>query len=199
MDKFYLYGSGRDASTRVLRKINPGKNARQVRLGNIVVRPGRRVLVTAAFLEEHASAITAQVAAGYLVVETKPGVRFVKAPDTATDVIASLGDGEGSADTGGGTDEGTSEPTGEAAPEGDAPPAAEATPSAPAPEAEVTPTEPEATTGGAPTGEKEPLPEGWETFVKKDLLALMETYGIKVPENTTNPSLLAAIREWRDA
>lgn len=69
MDKIiYLYGSGRDSSTRALRR-NVFPREKQIRLGPWIIRPSRRVAVEALRVVPHITELQRKVAEGVIRVE----------------------------------------------------------------------------------------------------------------------------------
>jgi len=68
MDYVNLFGSGRDISTRAVRRANHSREL-QIRIGPWVIRPARRVAVAPLRLEEYLEVLGAKVADGVIVVQ----------------------------------------------------------------------------------------------------------------------------------
>lgn len=88
--RLYLFGGGRHVSTKALRRATRFKG-RVFRIGEIIVRPNRRVDITVSFLVAHYEQIVAAVKTGQLIVQ-HTGDRFVDIDELAAIRALALGE-----------------------------------------------------------------------------------------------------------
>jgi hypothetical protein len=180
----FLYGAGRSPATRMVRRQNRFKN-RTPNIGDLSIRPNRRVAVTPEFVVKHWAQILECLDHGVLSVETIPGKPMT---DYELGVLYGLV---------------TRTPLPPApAPEPAAEPAKAAEPvvdaSAPAvASVEVLePEEPEVDVA-EPETERRWIPDGLDKLSKRELIALCAERGLTVEENrTTAPKLIELLRNW---
>lgn len=170
----YLVGGGR-AQTLQARRASRFTD-RVVRIGDIVVRPQRRVAVPVAFIAKHLTQIQALISTGGIVVQHDA--------DTSVDPAELHDLVYGAAPA-------KPEPMPMAKPEPMAAPQPEPMPE-PMPEPE-----PVAEAMAEPEADFT-LPEGWERSPKRELLAMCAARGLEVDESSTNRELVTAIRKWAE-
>lgn len=208
---YEILGTSRDASTRALRRRFKRKT-KLIRLGTLVVRSGRRLRLSPAGLAKYLDGILEGMRVGDLKVLQNNRVLDAAAVREAAGASEALDTGPGPEETKEFGEETTSpeipsvlrpeepvappeEPVEDDEPEEDDDPTdlEDAASSEEEPEAELSPK-------AVPAAE--PLPEGWEDFKKKDLLALIDERGIEVPlrdngkPDERNATLLKVLALW---
>jgi hypothetical protein len=206
----YLYGAGRDVQTKAQRRLDRFQR-RHFRVGDVLVRPGRRVPVSHEFLARHEAELAHHIQRGALRLQTDADA-FID-PDELKRLIA----GEpplpesppATPEKGAEKKEGAEkepEPTPPA--EGGEPLKSEEAP-APEPEkepegAQTEPTGPEAEGAGEggqpdPTVGADPLalPDAWRTRNKRGLLMLCTERGlVNASDKLSNKEIISMLEEW---
>lgn len=174
-----LFGSGHDPSTRLARiKKTFPRPHKQVRIDDILVRPGQYVRVTEDFVKANVAVIKAHYATGMLQVRRDP----MDIPLTVSD-LDSVG-GAAAAKPAAAAAPAASPGTGSAAPAPEPP--------APAAEPESIPDEPAEDI----SVDIQPLPDGWESATKKEMVAMADERGIDIPHGANKSSIADALMEW---
>lgn len=191
----HLYGAGRDVRTKSDRRLNRFQE-RQFRIGEVVVRPGRRTPVTVEFLAGHLDTVIQHIERGALRLQSTSD-SFIDpdelralvsgAPLPATQATTPAPTGPGEDDL---PDDG---PIGEEPYEApaDEPPMDEPTDSELA-------SEPEAPIQDAPEEALDlaPLPDAWRTRNKKGLLALCAERKLDASDKLSNRELIEKLEGW---
>ena len=172
----YLLGGGRSATLAARRASR--FDGRTLRIGDLVVRPQRRIAVTVDFVKQYAAEISAYITSGALVLQHDAD-NFVDIEE-----LKSLVGGSSKPVV-------ASKPVAAPAVVA-APPAAPVAPLAPPPAPEPVVAE---ETAEEPV---EALAEGWERSTKKELLAMCIARGLEASESDTNRQLVATLRAWED-
>jgi hypothetical protein len=180
----YILGGGR-SSTREARRLDRF-GSRVERIGDLVIRPQRRVAVTVEFAAQHLAELQDAISRGSIVVQHDADT-FVD-PQELQALVA-------------GKPSPTSElptplppklePVAEPVPE----PVPEPVEPAPEPVPELVEPTPEP----EPEVEEVTLPYGWERSNKRELMMLCSKCGVEVSETDTNRGIVAKLKAWEQA
>jgi hypothetical protein len=204
----HLYGAGRDTQTKAMRRLDRF-GERHFRIGEVVVRPGRRVPVTVGFLAGHLDEVIRHIERGALRLQSDAD-SFVD-PDELRALVngtpmpvkanpAGPGeDEEAPADDGPGDEIPPEEPSSEPEAPADEPSDQEL---ANEPEQDQGPSlqdEPvEATPDVTPEemAYMAPLPDAWRTRNKKGLIMLCTERKLEASDKLSNRDLISLLEAW---
>jgi hypothetical protein len=198
----YAFGAGRHHSTKFERRLNRFQE-RQFRIGDVIIRPGRRVPMTIGFLAGHLEEVISHIERGALRLQSDadsyvdPDELRALVNGTPMPVKANPPeDGPGEDDgPGEGDDTPTEEPSEEPAQE----PAEEPSDNELANEPESPlQSEPEEPTPDVTPEEMSmaALPDGWRMRNKKGLLMLCSELKLEASDKLSNKDLIALLEGW---
>lgn len=201
----HLYGASRDVRTKPERRLNRFAD-KQFRIGDVLVRPGRRVPVTVRFLAGHVGAVIEHIQRGALRLESSSD-RFIDPEEfkalVAGTPLPALVRGPGDEDGPGDeipaeepAEESQGEPTMDEPSDTDLANEAEE-PLMDEPEAAPDTSEPE--TSGESYDMAAALPEAWRTRNKKGLLALCAERGLEANDKLSNRELVNVLEAWESS
>jgi len=208
----YVYGAGRDHRTKYDRRMSRFLD-RQFRIGDVVVRPGRRVPVTVRFLSGHVEEVVRHINRGALRLQSHADA-FINPeelraivrgdlPALAAPVQAApdddFGPGEGESDIG---DESPAEDFNEPAPSEDFNEPSDSDlanePEAPLSEEPFEET-PDVTSEEMAYMAGPALPEAWRTRNKRGLLVLCSERGVAADDKMANTTIIQLLSDWEKA
>ena len=208
----YAYGAGRDHRTKYDRRMGRFLE-RQFRVGEVVIRPGRRVPVTMQFLAGHADEIVRHIDRGALRLQSHADAFLTtsefrallrgEAPVKAAPMMAGPED-EGPGDEGGYEDGGNESPVEDF--------------NEPEPEALDEPSDNDLANESEPSLSDEPmeetpdvtseemaymagpaLPDGWRMRNKRGLLILCSERQVAADDKMSNNTIIRLLADWETA